>query len=1199
MKRYPSFLHIAHATSSTKVLLVNGRNLSISSETFEDMLRTYPKRVSRVPPVADGGMKANRTSSRWTIPEKSSFAESSKNFHTPEKRPNDRRVHKILRNPWLKGTENRPKEQIKDIETTDKVSVVPILPKNPETLLSANIERAASTGIVDSSGSFANRKSVVFDAICLHIIAVMARVHSPVLKLKSSIEKRMNKDELGIYRSLLKEFSELLGRQVYSLDVLFENIMPAPLRESAKFFLSLNPKIELTPLGKDRYKSCQIIISKNSKASPNRNSETFLHRSFTASTLRMHRENIQRELSNLQEKLGDSASAFSQQTSTSFSDAMPLVNGFRTDLKRVGKREAEPCSFPTFFGNLQVLHHYESIDASIKANTVTILRAATGSGKSTGVPMILLDSIARDAASGGRGRIICVQPRRIAATSLAGYIKDVRREETGQGDVGSIIRFDSNVRFATDVLIYMTTGIFLRMLMGTETFENVSHIIIDEIHERSLEIDIILLLLREKIIHSKDSARFPRVILMSATFDTAKFEKYFADCNVRIDTLLIECERKYPVEVIPLEGVLKETARITDSFLGFEHRNFGILEKPYKQFKSSRRRAMEAESREQRGITSPDMASLRSQYALNDFLARELYQCHHKALSNDFELNYKLILKTILAIVFGRSGGTILVFLPTMGAIKTVEAALIQLRLENILRIIKLHSKLERSSMEIYQPAPPGKRKVILSTNIAQTSLTIPDVVYVVDTGVHHQRIIEKDTGLPHRCDGRISKACATQRAGRTGRVSKGTVYQLFSSWEYKNLMDDFLLPEIQRTLIEHICLHMVSGGWALSPQSLLQRAIDPPSAKSVEKALVVLKDLCAIEALPDSTAFRSTNVGHMMSKFEMDPACAKMLVLAKSLGILPIALYTVPLLELDPVQSYSSEMEQRSAKLRSLCANSRNDFLALFSLLKSASRQETGLGQWCTENEIQYQEMENALTNRKRLLDISRRLYGEVSDGMADVSYRSLGKVPLVYYAALSGSFQSTVASTALMKKGHGILARFDGQEYPVSITTPSAVSAADVSQGVRSPAGVIPLIFNKCFKRKNLSRKIQTVCMGDLLTHILMSPNVEVRSEKLEIVFNDGLVVLKCTDSGQADELKELRVLIRKYVEVSTGLHQFRTKQAREAVLRLIEDSSMVRTMYPRQAEVFGLGPQRHMKPFVRPTPEKDDDVDIMNLW
>ena len=1059
-----------------------------------------------------------------------------------------------------------------------------IVAKDSVRYLSRHIETASYSGKVQYNASKRNLEAAVFDALCLHLLKVMARLQIETFDTQRNIVKRMNKNESRIYRGLIQQFSSLCAQHFESYQELFQrNAVHVSMRESAVYFDALEPRVTLSPAGKARYDFHNAPRKTHNKKdntppkteTPAELGPNALPHIATRDQLEYHCEQIHEEIEEVEHRAGSAMSDRASGSLPAFNVGMPIVTPFRTDIHAVALKKCRAASFPVFFEHVQVFQHYDEILASVEANAVTIFRAATGSGKSTGVPIILLDAIAKRAQTQNRGRILCIQPRRLAATSIASYIKAIRQEETGQGDIGSIVRFDVNVRIEQDVLIYMTTGVFLRMLMGEETFETVSHIIIDEIHERSLEIDIILLLLRELLIaNQKDTPRkFPKLILMSATFDTAKFESYFRSFGISIGSLLITVAKRFSVDVLPLEEVLKRTAHIGSSFLGFHHPEFGIR-KRLMQFKGSRRRTHEREIRAGQGVQPPAVNQLMHAHQLNLCVAHQLSKFHEKALSSDFDLDFALIVKTILAIHDENKSdnGTVLVFLPTMAAIKTVEQALIDLRQSSVFKIIKLHSKLERSSVEIYEPAPGNMRKVILSTNIAQTSLTIPDVVYIVDSGVQHMRIIEKGAEIPYRCDGRISKACATQRAGRAGRVANGVVYQLFSSWEKQHLMDDFLLPEIQRTLHEHICLLMVSGGWVQSPQKLLARAIDPPPAARVARALELLQELQAIETLPDGQKYRATNVGYVMSKLDLEPRTAKMVVLAKAFGILPIGLLAAPLIEVEQILSYAISSESRCEKLRYACANTKNDFLALMRLLQNSVRHKEGLSNWCNMNDLLFMEMEGAIANYGRLVSAAEHCYGDRADSAGNMQYGDASKLALRFYATLSGSLASTVMDPSILRRTSAIVTRRHGKEYDVTIASPSAVQMKEVSKAVRHSKGPIPILFNKCYQRKTLSRKIQTVCIGDLLSHLVLSPNVTVDVDAARITFNEGLLVLSCK-KGIAEALHKLRKLVGRYIELSAALHSYRTEGARLAVCALLDDTKITRIEYDKERDLFGV--------------------------
>ena len=1051
--------------------------------------------------------------------------------------------------------------------------------------LPKHIETATYTGLVTFGDMQTNKSADICDALCLHLLKVMARLRLETCDIKRNLEKRMNKNEVRIYRGLMRQLSSRCGQYYGSYQELFQR---ARIRfhelHSAVYFKSFDPTVAFTTAGKARFdhhaKPSKTKPQKNKVDSAGAEDQSSLPSIAALELLQKHCDRISMELDRVEENCRSAGATQVTPNAPMLTMETPVVWPFATNVRETALKNSRATSYPQFFENVQVFQHYDEILSSVEANAVTIFRAATGSGKSTGVPIILLDALAKKGAGSNRGRILCIQPRRLAATSIASYIKSIRQAEAGRSDVGSIVRFDYNAQLDADVLIYMTTGIFLRMLMGQESFENVSHIIIDEIHERSLEIDIILLLLREKFLQAATgtSRSFPKLLLMSATFDCEKFEKYFKSYGISINSLLISVKKRFSVDVIPLEGVLQKTAHIGANFLGFPHPSFGIKHK-FLRPKGSRLRTHEQEVRAEHKIQPPSRRHLMETLQVPWHIAEQLHASHEKALSGDYELNYELIIKTILSIDHEnkQDNGTVLVFLPTMASIKTVEQALIELQQESVLKIIKLHSKLEKSSSEIYEPAPTGMRKVILSTNIAQTSLTIPDVVYIVDTGVQHMRIIERGADIPYRCDGRISQACATQRAGRAGRVANGVVYQLYSAWEKANLMEEFLVPEILRTLHEHICLLMVSGGWVKDPQALLQKAIDPPPARRVVRALALLQELHAIDTMADGVTYRATNVGCMMSKLDLEPRAAKMVVLSKAFGILPIGLFTAPLLEIEQFVSYSVSSEQRDERLKSACMDAKNDFLAMAKIFMSAISNSYQIFRWCTMNDLLTMEIESALANYKRLLGTAEHCFKQHAGSIDCVQSASMTTLPLRFFAILSGAFTSTVMDRNIKRTTSAIVTRHHGETYDVTIARPSAVTMPDISYAVKHSGMPVPVVFHRCYQRKTLSRKIQTVGIGDFFNHLLMCPTVQVDTAAPKIAFNEGLAEYTCKRE-MAVVIRRLRSLLAKYIELCVGLPSHTIEFAQKAVCALIDDTHIRRISYNAHKDYFGIDRGQH---------------------
>ena len=352
----------------------------------------------------------------------------------------------------------------------------------------------------------------------------------------------------------------------------------------------------------------------------------------------------------------------------------------------------------------------EQILKTIDNHQVVIVCGETGCGKSTQVPSYVLE---KELTRGKSCRIYCAEPRRISAISLARRVS----EEIGErkGDVGTVqslvgyaIRLESKVSHETR-LVYATTGIVMRMLETSDELEQVTHLILDEVHERSIESDFLLIVLRKLL------ARRPalKVILMSATVDADKFSSYFSGAPV-----MTVPGRTFPVETKFLEDVLEET-RFTNHAGSEETPAIDDYDEDEKL----------PSDRGKDGSTPLKGYSLRTRNTL--------------AKLDEYRVNYDLIKSLLEKIAtspkYESYSKAILVFLPGIAEIR---------RLNDILtgsfsygwQIHALHSTIAMEEQERAFAIPPtGQRKIVLSTNIAETGVTIPDVTCVIDTGKHKE----------------------------------------------------------------------------------------------------------------------------------------------------------------------------------------------------------------------------------------------------------------------------------------------------------------------------------------------------------------------------------------------------------------------------------------------------------------------------
>ncbi|RKF57221.1 ATP-dependent RNA helicase DHX36 [Golovinomyces cichoracearum] len=497
----------------------------------------------------------------------------------------------------------------------------------------------------------------------------------------------------------------------------------------------------------------------------------------------------------------------------------------------------------------------------VKNNTFSVIVGETGSGKTTQVPAIIFEeAIAR--GKGASINIMCTQPRRIAAKSVASRVA-FERGENLQETIGYHVYLDVKRPKQEGSICYCTTEILLKQLQNNpdEAMESISHIIVDEAHERDIPIDFLLITLK-RIIKARRAARksVPKVIIMSATLNISLFANYFGD--LKSDGKVYSCPsltvpgKTFPVKkkyVDELLAELKENygnksgienCSTTQKYLQIE-RNFN--NEPSSQFDWT-------QTQERLAAKTKDL--------------------------EDAIIPHNFISVTIAHIVKTSTDGAILTFLPGLKDLEDVQKALLSKPLginfgdNSMYRIILLHSLMKDAQNTLFEPCPPGCRKIILATNIAETSITIPDVRHVVDTGKLNEMNFDPMTRIKNLKCTWVSKSNSKQRSGRAGRVQNGYYYALFSEERFESFRDCGL-PQLLRSDLKDVCLSTKGQTLECSIQEFLADAIEKPSSQAVDAAI---KDLIQLGALTRDEQI--TPLGQLLHSLPVDPDLGKMIVL-------------------------------------------------------------------------------------------------------------------------------------------------------------------------------------------------------------------------------------------------------------------------------------------------------------------------------
>ena len=428
-----------------------------------------------------------------------------------------------------------------------------------------------------------------------------------------------------------------------------------------------------------------------------------------------------------------------------------------------------------FFMSLPIDHILPQLLSELQTHDSVVLQAEPGAGKTTRVPLALLD-----AAWLQGQRIIMLEPRRLAAVHAARYMSRQLGEEPGQ-TVGYTIRHQQAVSQQTRIEV-VTEGVLTRRLQNDPTLDGVGLIIFDEFHERALQADLGMALVGDVRAALRDDLK---VLVMSATLDGAALADYFGGCPV-----VSSGGRSYPVDVI---------------HLGDD----------------------------------------------GDRLENQVSRAVHKAVAEQ--------------------PGDVLVFLPGAREIQRCCDALAG-RLDGETLVLPLYGALP---FELQQQAlqPTAQRKVVLATNIAETSLTIEGVRVVIDSGLERLMTFEPRTGMNRLVTRRISQASVRQRSGRAGRTEPGACYRLWSP-QTEAAMIDYVAPEILRSDLTALALELIA--WGVTEADVLPW-VDAPPAAHLNAAFSLLQQLDAIDEQR-----RLTAIGRAMSRLPLHPRLARMLVAAE-----------------------------------------------------------------------------------------------------------------------------------------------------------------------------------------------------------------------------------------------------------------------------------------------------------------------------
>lgn len=528
--------------------------------------------------------------------------------------------------------------------------------------------------------------------------------------------------------------------------------------------------------------------------------------------------------------------------------------------------------------NLPIASYRSTIMDTIENSQCVVLCGETGCGKSTQVPSFILEHEMR---MGRDVKIYCTEPRRISAISLAQRVSQELGEPanacgTRNSYVGYSIRLDSAVSASTRI-VYATTGIVLRMLEGRESLADITHIIIDEVHERSIDSDFLLIILREILEVRKDL----KVILMSATVDAEKIANYMGGCPVvRVPG------RTFPVTPYFLEDVVELTRYRLDP-----HTDSPYVARNKRAYGGRSRRLVDDVPLDDDDDDDESPASTAdiTQLPISKQSRTTLDCMDHHAI------NYELIVMLLENLCFHKPdlvqySGAILIFMPSLESIRRLTDTLEAHHTFGTSQfvILPLHSTISNENQSLVFNVPrPGVRKIVISTNIAETGVTIPDITAVIDTGKHREMRFDEKRQISRLVETFIAQSNAAQRRGRAGRVREGIAFHLFTRHRHDNYMQEHPQPEMTRLSLQDLALRikiMKIGSTGI--EETLLKALDPPLVANITRAVSALIEVKAL-----TTTEEITPLGRHLAKLPMDVHVGLFLILSCIFGCLDAGL--------------------------------------------------------------------------------------------------------------------------------------------------------------------------------------------------------------------------------------------------------------------------------------------------------------------
>ncbi|KXN88875.1 hypothetical protein AN958_06745 [Leucoagaricus sp. SymC.cos] len=577
-----------------------------------------------------------------------------------------------------------------------------------------------------------------------------------------------------------------------------------------------------------------------------------------------------------------------------------FTNRSQRNVSRISSKIVPPAiadsrkQLPAYKSRADFLH-------ALSKNRIIVVVGETGSGKTTQLPQYILESF-EEASQGQDPYIIVTQPRRISAISVSARVSDERGHD---GTVGYAVRGKSNQGNSTR-LLFCTTGVVLRRLSNGDRLQNVTHVIVDEVHERSLDGDFLLLALKQLL----STHPLLKIVLMSASINHEVFSRYF-----------------YGAPVLSIPGI---THPVTDRYLEDIIPTIGYVPTSLEQKKQA------DESQLSR------LEKLRQQYG--DLDDQTLVAIHSIASSRI--IDYQLIASLVVYITKKHNKAGILIFLPGANEIRHCLDILAAHLDAALVDVFPLHANLPIEEQKLVFNKTE-KWKVIASTNVAETSVTIDDIIYVIDSGKVKETRYSPSKDLTSLEETLVTKAASIQRRGRAEKA----------------VMEEYPKAEILRVPLERVLLSAKLMNESEDARILLGKVIEPPDSATVDRAQSNLQELGAIDVLNNLTP-----LGRHIAMLPLDVRLAKMLILGTVFHCLSPALSVVALLSSKPLFTSPEKMRNEATRARKKFAVDNSDLLTDLEAFNQCQKLR-GQGKFklfCKENFISTTMLQEISTLRR-----------------------------------------------------------------------------------------------------------------------------------------------------------------------------------------------------------------------------------------